>query len=171
MDEALVLDTLRIQPGQTILDAGCGNGYMSKAFARALGDAGKVVALDPDEAMIANLVGETPGTNIEAIVGDITKDTGLPDGSMDLIYLSNVFHGFTPEELTGFLAEVDRLLPADGTLAVVEFVKEATPIGPPLEIRRSPEELRRVIPLTPRNTVKVGDFHYMQLFGKNPSGP
>ena len=28
----LILKTLNIQAGQTILDAGCGNGYMSKAF-------------------------------------------------------------------------------------------------------------------------------------------
>ena len=143
---------------------------MSKAFSRALGDSGMVVALDPDEAAIATLQGETAGANIEPVVGDITKNTGLPAGSVDLIYLSNVFHGFTREELTGFLAEVDRLLRPDGTLAVVEFVKKETPVGPPLEIRFSPEELRQKIPLTPRNTVDVGEYHYLQLFTKSSLG-
>ncbi|MEJ2188484.1 MAG: class I SAM-dependent methyltransferase [Acidobacteriota bacterium] len=170
VEKAAVLDALRIRPGQTILDAGCGNGYMSKAFASALGDTGKVVALDPDEGAIATLRAETAGTTIEAVVGDISKDTGLPNSSVDLIYLSNVFHGFTPEELTGFLAEVDRLLRPHGTLAVVEFIKKETPIGPPLDIRLSPEDLRRKIPLTPRNTVKVGEFHYLQLFSENSLG-
>jgi ubiquinone/menaquinone biosynthesis C-methylase UbiE len=168
VEKALVLDALGIRPGQTILDAGCGNGYMSMAFASALGDTGKVVALDPDEAAIAILQAETAGTTIEAVVGDISQTTGLPQASVDLIYLSNVFHGFTPEELTGFLAEVDRLLRPDGTLAVVEFAKKETPIGPPLEIRLSPEELCRKIPLTPGNTVKVGEFHYLQVFANSP---
>lgn len=170
IDVSLVLQALRIGPGQTILDAGCGNGYMSKAFAGVLGDTGKVVALDPDETAIATLREETAGTNIQAVVGVISNDTGLPAGSFDLIYLSNVFHGFTTEELAGFLAEVDRLLRPDGTLAVVEFIKKETPVGPPLEFRFSPEELRRKIPLTPGNTLEVGEYHYLQLFAKRSLG-
>ena len=165
VDEARVLGALRIQPGQTILDAGCGNGYMSKAFAHVVGDTGKVIALDPDEAAIEVLQRQTAGTNIEAVVGDISKETSLADGSVDIIYLSNVFHGFTQEELSGFRAEVARLLRPGGTLAVVEIVKEATPFGPPIEIRRTPEELCRLIPLIPLTTVTVGEYHYMQLFG------
>ncbi len=170
VDVSLVLDAVGIRPGQTILDAGCGNGYMSKAFAGALGPTGTVVALDPDEAAIAILRHETAGTNIEAVVGDISKNTGLPDGSVDLIYLSNVFHGFTPDEVAGFLAEVERLLRPGGTLAVVEFIKKETPIGPPLEIRFSPEELRQKIPLVPRDMVEIGEYHYLQVFANSLDG-
>ncbi|MBN1864169.1 MAG: hypothetical protein JW808_04650, partial [Victivallales bacterium] len=32
LDKAAILGALRIEPGQTVLDAGCGNGYMSKEF-------------------------------------------------------------------------------------------------------------------------------------------
>ena len=68
LDTVEILKALRILPGQTILDAGCGNGYMSKAFSTALNNTGIVYALDPDEAAIATLRNETerkqhPGTS------------------------------------------------------------------------------------------------------------
>jgi len=166
VDATMVLEELRLRPGQSVLDAGCGDGYMAKAFAREVGAKGRVIALDPDEAAIARLRGETKGTNLEAIVGDITRRTALPAGSVDLMYLSNVFHGFAPDELPGFRAEVERLLRPLGRLAVVEFIKEATPCGPPLEIRCSPSEMRQLIPLTPLGTVGVGKLFYMQIFVK-----
>jgi tRNA A58 N-methylase Trm61 len=42
LDKEIILAALRIAPGQTVLDAGCGNGYMSKAFSRLVGEAGSV---------------------------------------------------------------------------------------------------------------------------------
>jgi ubiquinone/menaquinone biosynthesis C-methylase UbiE len=38
-------------PGQTILDAGCGNGCMSKEFSKLLNNTGKVYALDPSKEL------------------------------------------------------------------------------------------------------------------------
>ncbi|HSQ83350.1 MAG TPA: class I SAM-dependent methyltransferase, partial [Desulfobacterales bacterium] len=86
---------------------------------------------------------ETKGTNIEPIIGDITKETKIEDSSVDLIYLSTVFHGFSKREIDGFQKEVKRLLIPNAVLAIVEFKKVETPFGPPLEIRYSPEELKK----------------------------
>lgn len=36
----LILKEINAQIGQTILDAGCGNGYMSKVFSKELTDSG-----------------------------------------------------------------------------------------------------------------------------------
>lgn len=94
LDKSIILKTLNIRPGQIILDAGCGNGYMAKEFAAQLKGKGKVYALDPDEISIETLLLQTQGTIIEPFVGDITKKTKLMDSSIDLIYLSTVFHGF-----------------------------------------------------------------------------
>ena len=164
LNRDIVLKELNIRSGQTILDAGCGSGYMSKEFSKILNNTGKVYALDPDKAAIEMLKKETKGTNIEPIIGDITKETKIGDSSVDLIYLSTVFHGFSEGEIDGFQKEVKRILKPNAVLAIVEFKKVETPFGPPLEIRYSPEELKKTITLTPKFFVEVGEYFYVMAF-------
>jgi len=164
LDKAAIFPVLAIEFGQTVLDAGCGNGYMSKEFSHRVGDSGRVYALDLVETGIALLREETKGTNIVALVGDITTTTKLPASAFDLIFLSTVFHIFSPEQIKGFEMEVKRLLAPSGKLAIVEIVKRATPFGPPLNMRISPEDLTQALRLAPLNAVEVGEYFYMQLF-------
>ncbi len=164
LDHKVILKALDIKPGQTILDAGCGNGYMSRIFADAVSNAGKVYALDPDKYFIEALKNETKGTNIEAIEGDITISTGIRQSSVDLLYISTVLHGFSQQQIKGFLRETDRLLKPEALLAIVEIVKKETPFGPPLKLRYSPDELKRTVPMSPVDTVQVGEYFYMQVF-------
>jgi len=164
LNKDVILKELKILSGQTILDAGCGNGYMSKEFSKLLNKTGKVYALDPDESAIGTLKEETKGTNIEPIVGDITRKTQIEGASVDLIYLSTVFHGFSKGEIDGFQKEVKRLLKPNAILAIIEIIKEETPFGPPLDIRFSPDELKETITLNPKSIVEVGEYFYMQTF-------
>lgn len=166
LDKETILNTLGISLGQVVLDAGCGNGYMAKVFAGQVGGKGKVYALDPDETAISAIQTQTVGTNIEALVGDITTTTALPASAFDLVYLSTVVHGFSPEQFKGFEMEVKRLLAPDGKLAIVEIVKRDTPFGPPMNRRFSPDELKLTLTLPALATVEVGEYFYMQLFGK-----
>jgi ubiquinone/menaquinone biosynthesis C-methylase UbiE len=164
LDKGLILKALNIQPGQTILDAGCGNGYMSKSFSQLVTQSGKVYALDPDADAIEVLRNQTQGTNIEALVGDITRPTPVKPSSVDLIYISAVIHGFSQQKMKDLVGEVKRLLKPGAVLAIVEIDKKETPMGPPLEIRFSPEELQETVPLAPLNTVRAGEHFYMQIF-------
>lgn len=159
-----ILANLNIHAGQTILDAGCGNGYMAKKFSKMVEDTGKIYALDVDRFSIANLKKEIENTNITALVGDITKSTGLATSSIDLVYLSTVFHIFSNAQIVGFAAEIKRILKTNAVLAIVNIKKEETPFGPPVKIRSSPEELRLKLPFTPKNLVTIGDHFYMQTF-------
>ena len=164
LDKDIIMRELNILPGQTILDAGCGNGYMSKEFSRILNNTGKVYALDSDLEAIEALRRETEGTNIETIEGDITKTTPLEASSIDLMYLSTVFHGFSEDQIQDFQKEVRRLLKPHARLAIVEIQKQDTPFGPPLEMRFSPEELKQTVTLSPLTKVEVGQYFYMQVF-------
>jgi len=164
IDKDIILRELNILPGQTILDAGCGNGYMSKEFSRELNNTGKVYALDPDREAIETFKEESKGTNIETIEADITKKTSIQDSSIDLIYLSTVFHGFQEDQIANFQKEVKRILKPKARLAIVEIQKKDTPFGPPLNIRFSPEELIQTINLNPKAFVEVGQYFYMQIF-------
>ena len=164
LDDETILANLNIYVGQTILDAGCGNGYMAKKFSKLVGNTGKIYALDPDQVSIANLKKEVEKTNIEAVVGDITKPTGLRASSIDLVYLSTVFHLFSKSQIQGFAAEIKRILKPNARLAIVNIKKEDTPFGPPVEMRSSPEELRKKVPLVPKLLIEVSEHFYMQVF-------
>jgi ubiquinone/menaquinone biosynthesis C-methylase UbiE len=164
LNKELIVKAINIQIGQTILDAGCGNGYMSKVFSKEVTESGKVYALDPNTDFIDVLRNETQGTNIETIEGDITKPTKIDPSSIDLIYLSAVIHRFSKQQMQGFLREAKRLLKPNAVLAIVEIEKKETPFGPPLNIRLSPEDLKDIIPLTPLNTIRVGEHFYIQMF-------
>jgi len=169
LNKELILDTLNIQPGQTILDAGCGNAYMSKAFSSKLGQSGKVYAMDHDKYQVELISKEAQGTNIEAIEGDITKPSHIDPSSVDLIYISTVLHGFAKRQVQAFLEEVKRILKPNGVLAIVEIEKKETPFGPPLNMRFSPEELKAIVPMASLSTIRVGEHFYMQLFRKSES--
>ncbi len=170
LDKERIREVLKIRPGQTVLDAGCGSGYMSRVFSEEVTASGSVVALDPDTEAIEVLERQTRGTNIRTMAGDITRPTSLEASSVDLIYLSTVMHGFSREEMSGFLEEAQRLLKPGAMLAVVEIEKKETPFGPPMKIRLSPEELQEIVPLSPAGTFRPGDHLYLQLFRNREDG-
>ena len=55
LNDEIILENLNICLGQTILDAGCGNGYMAIKFSKLMGNTGKIYALDVDKGFIGNL--------------------------------------------------------------------------------------------------------------------
>ena len=164
LDKNIIIKELNIFPHHTILDAGCGNGYMAREFSKLLDGTGKVYAMDTDEDAIEMLLKETKGTNIEPLLADITKKTPIESSSLNLIYMSTVFHGFEKDRIPHFQKEVERLLKPKALLAILEIKKEDTPFGPPLNLRYSPEEMKQIIKLIPKNTVEIGQYLYLQLF-------
>lgn len=164
LKKELIRRALNLKSGQTLLDAGCGNGYMSKFFSVEVTPSGKVYALDANEYFIKTLKDETQGTNIVTIEGDITRTVELYESSIDIIYISTVIHIFSKQQMRGFIREAQRLLKPEALLAIVEIEKKETPFGPPMENRYSPEELMEIVPMVPVDTVLVGEYFYMQLF-------
>ena len=163
VDKHFILKQLDLQVGAAVLDAGCGNGYMAKEFGRVVTETGKVYALDPDEESIQVLQQETAGSNVEPFVGDITQPTKLAAGSLDMIYISTVVHGFVREQMAGFAAEVKRLLKPGGYLAVLEMKKEDIPFGPPMEVKVSPDELQQALGLKLHKLVEVEQYFYLAI--------
>jgi ubiquinone/menaquinone biosynthesis C-methylase UbiE len=166
LDKTAILQELAIAPGQTIVDAGCGDGYMARVFFKVLNGTGRVYALDQAGEALETLMNETKGTGLYPLVADITRSTPIMESSIDLIYLSNVFHVFAKGQIQGFNQEVRRLLKPGGRLAIVELKKQPTPVGPPLEIRYAPKELERAIDLPPVSVAEAGPYHYLQIFRK-----
>ncbi|GAA2792757.1 class I SAM-dependent methyltransferase [Saccharopolyspora taberi] len=68
---------LRLQPGQTVLDIGCGTGPNFPALHDALGPAGKIIAIDHSPGMLAKAhqrIQRHGWTNIELHQADISRE-------------------------------------------------------------------------------------------------
>ena len=129
---ALMLEELKLKPGWTVCDLGCGNGYHALTMAGTVGKDGRILAVDIQPQMLEMLKARAEGRglkNIETIKGE-AWDPHLPDGSCDLILLVDVYHEFShPEHL---LKAMHRALKPDGVVALVEFREEdrTVPIKP-----------------------------------------
>lgn len=142
-DAPLVLRQLGFDdPRADVVDFGCGYGTFSIAAAQMT--RGTVHAIDMDHGMVAATATRAALLglgNVRTIERDFDADgTGLPDDSVSFAMLFNMLHAEAPQRM---LREARRILAPGGKLAVIHWVHDvATPRGPELGIRPSPEQCR-----------------------------
>ncbi len=136
---AETLTRLGLSDGMTFADIGAGTGIFTTAAAAIT--RAKVFAVDPSAGMRTILQEKKNDLGLQQveILSDISE---LPKQSVDLALLCTVLHEIQDQE--AFLAQIASCLMPSGKLAVIEFHKQATPYGPPPEIRISPEDVLRL---------------------------
>ena len=119
-----LLAALKVKPGDTVCDLGCGNGFYTLKLAKLVGPRGRVLAVDIQREMLKLLTGRAADeriTNIEPVLGTIV-DPKLPQGKVDLVLLVDVYHEFSnPEQM---LAAIRKSLKPTGRIALAEFRAE-----------------------------------------------
>ena len=118
-----VIEMLGISPGQTIADVGSGGGYFTFRLGEAVGDTGRVYAVDIDAEMnerLERLASERGVRNIVAVLADY-DDPKIP-GTVDLIFTSNTYHHI--EERIAYFQRAARYLKPKGRLAVLEYKRQ-----------------------------------------------
>jgi len=119
-----MVGSLKLKPGMVVADIGAGSGVISVKLARAVSPGGKVLAVDIQEEMLNLLskkVEQLGIENIEPVLGTI-RSPRLPEGSVDLALMVDVYHEFShPHEMLGSIA---RALKPGGRVVFVEFRKE-----------------------------------------------
>lgn len=138
-----LLAELAIEPGWTVCDFGCGNGYHSLPMAHAVGAEGSLLGVDIQPEMLRLLLrrAEDAGvTNIHPLLAE-PHDPRLEDASCDLILMVDVYHEI--DRPAAVLAAVRRALKPAGHLVLVEFRAEdpAVPILP--DHKMTKEQMRR----------------------------
>ena len=111
-----ILKEVGIRSGFNVLDYGCGPGSYIADAAQLVGESGAVHALDIHPVAIErvqNITSRKQLKNVRTIHSDC--ETGLPDGSIDVVLLYDAFHDLGDPE--GVMTELHRVLRPNGILS------------------------------------------------------
>ena len=106
----LFCDELGIGAGSTVVDLAAGTGKLTRLL---VGTGARVVAVEPVEAMRAQLVALLPEVEVH---DGAAESMPLPDGSSRAVTVAQAFHWFDPQPA---LAEIARVLEPGGGLGLV----------------------------------------------------
>jgi ubiquinone/menaquinone biosynthesis C-methylase UbiE len=165
-----MIELLDLKPGQVVADIGAGTGYISRRLAAKVGPAGKVLAVDIQPEMLDLLV-ETSRkagfANIEPVLGGI-EDPKLPERSVDLIIMVDVYHEFShPHEMTRGMV---RALKPGGRLVFVEYKAEDDSVPIKRVHKMSVEQIRKeaeVFPLKLSAAHAKLNWQHVVIFEEN----
>jgi 2-polyprenyl-3-methyl-5-hydroxy-6-metoxy-1,4-benzoquinol methylase len=135
----LVIASLKPLEGKTVADIGAGTGYFAFPIARK---AAKVIAIDIDKRFLDYIEQKKQtrkiGANIETRL--TTPDSpGLNTGEADVVIIVDTLHHI--ENRIEYLKTLRNDLRKGGVLVIVDFKKEKTPQGPPVELRLAQDEV------------------------------
>ena len=129
------LEEAGLGPGMTMVDYGCGPGFVTLQAAKMLGPAGKVYGLDIHEGMVAlarSGAADAGLANVTTLLND-GPQAPLPDGVADLVTCILVFHyKESLRERQAVAADLARLLKPGGRPG---SVGGGHPVGRPCALR------------------------------------
>ena len=120
----------RLQPGDAVLDVGCGTGTLAMEVARRVGRAGRVAGVDPSPQQIARARAKAARRHvpIEFQIG-VIEQLAFPDQTFDVVFSTLMMH-HVPESLKRQgLAEIVRVLKPGGRLVVADFTRKQERVG------------------------------------------
>ncbi|HAZ06272.1 MAG TPA: methyltransferase [Acetobacterium sp.] len=128
------LEKLGLKASDSVADIGCGIGYFTIPAAKMIAD-NIAYALDTSPEMLAEVVqrSEAAGLNNIKTVKSAELDLLIPDEAVSFALLVNVIHEIVDKNQ--FLEEISRILKPGGKLAIIDWEKAQTVMGPPIDHR------------------------------------
>jgi demethylmenaquinone methyltransferase/2-methoxy-6-polyprenyl-1,4-benzoquinol methylase len=117
-DPYKVLKAAGLEPGQQVLEVGCGPGFFTVPAAEIVGEGGSVLALDvspPAVEHVQRKIEREGVSNAKAMLANAAQ-TDLAGQSFDLAFVFGVARPVG--DMGAIWRELHRLLKSDGTLAV-----------------------------------------------------
>ncbi|QYU69084.1 class I SAM-dependent methyltransferase [Leptolyngbya sp. 15MV] len=115
-----VMQLAGIAPGMTVADIGAGNGYYTVRLAERVGEDGRVLAQDIDQAALERLAQRVERERLDNVSIKLGRgdDPMLPPGSFDRVFLVHMYHEV--QEPYAFLWRMWPALREDGQIIVVD---------------------------------------------------
>lgn len=166
---AAVLDSLDLHPGEVVADLGAGSGYFTFRIAPKVAGAGKVMAVEIQDAMLNTLrarAAALKATNVEVVQASET-DPNLPVSSVDLVLVVDVYHELAfPFEV---MTRVREALKPGGRVVFVEYRKEDPTVRIKEVHKMSVKQLEKemnAVGLTLVRTVETLPLQHIVIFEK-----
>lgn len=130
---AALVDSLALHPGMTVAEIGAGTGYLMRFLVAAVGETGSVLLADVEPELIAHLRTRAEELGADNVVPILASKHAprLPLGSVDLVLFLDTYHHIHGR--VAYMKSLQRHLRAGGRVAVVDWIKEELPKGPPLD--------------------------------------
>lgn len=167
-----------LEKGDYAADFGAGHGFFTIPMARAIGNGGKVYAVDIQKPVLEIIrakarIGHL--LNIETIWADLDEPGGsrIKDDFIDLVIVANFL--FQAEKKDVVLQEAYRILRPGGRMAAIEWDSPENieisrfQVGPPAELRVKKEQLKELAMQAGfrlDREFEAGSHHYGILFKK-----
>lgn len=117
-----IMDLAHFQPGEAVLDVGCGTGGMTQMIRQRVGASGKIYGIDPGPKQIARARAKAnlSGLSITYQVG-VIEHLPYPDQSFDVVLSTFMMHVLPDTVKQQGLAEIARVLKPGGRIIIADF--------------------------------------------------
>jgi demethylmenaquinone methyltransferase/2-methoxy-6-polyprenyl-1,4-benzoquinol methylase/phosphoethanolamine N-methyltransferase len=117
-----IVDEASLEPGESVLDCGCGTGTLAIIAKRRVGTTGRVCGIDisKDQIDVARKKIKQQDLHIEFCEGSI-DELPFPDQSFNAIFSTLMLHHVPREVKIGAFREMRRTLKPGGRIVIADF--------------------------------------------------
>lgn len=121
-----ILRPARLEPGESVLDVGCGTGTLAIAAKRQVGPTGTVHGIDASPEMIARAKKKARKVGVEvAFKNGAAQALPFPDAQFDVVLTTLMLHHLPRKARHQCAGEMRRVLKPGGRVLAVDFAGSA----------------------------------------------
>jgi predicted methyltransferase len=116
-----IVAALGLKPRMVVADVGAGTGLFTRLFSRAVGESGKVYAVDISDEFVEHIEKTAREQKVKNIVGVVCMpdSVALPPASIDLAFICDTYHHFEYPHKT--MRSIHKALRPKGQVVLIDF--------------------------------------------------